>query len=219
VEHSQRNPFASLRLRTICGRAGYSTGAFYEHWTNLDDYQQALAEHLGAAAGEQDFIEDLASLADYAAAAGDTSALGRIVRTADRDFELLMASPLWDAMQLLNVAWGRTRFRQQMVEGYAILDHATGEAYGSALRAIGREPRPPFDWDRIGLVLQGLIEGLGMRAKVDPSAVSLPSEAGTGLYAIAAAAVLTVLTRQIGATATVDQTLQNLFDSPGSHAK
>jgi hypothetical protein len=42
-----------------------------------------------------------------ASASGEASALGKIVRAADRDFELLMESPLWDAMQLLNVTWGK----------------------------------------------------------------------------------------------------------------
>ena len=36
VENALRNPFAALRLRGICERAGYSTGAFYLHWSKID---------------------------------------------------------------------------------------------------------------------------------------------------------------------------------------
>jgi AcrR family transcriptional regulator len=213
VESSQRNPFADLRLRTICTRAGYSTGAFYAHWSNIDEYHQALAEYLAAAADEEEFIEDLASIEAYVAASEETSALGRVMRAADRDFEALLGSSIWDAMQLLNVTWGRTRFQQQTAYGYQQLDHATGEAYASVLMQLGREPRPPFDWDRIGVVLQGLVEGLGMRYKVDPASVPPSSDDGPGLYATAVAAVLGVLTRRTGATSTVNETLQALLES------
>ena len=37
VENALRNPFAALRLRGICERAGYSTGAFYLHWATVDE--------------------------------------------------------------------------------------------------------------------------------------------------------------------------------------
>jgi hypothetical protein len=103
-----------------------------------------------------------------------------------------------------------------MADGYQQLDRATGEAYGSILRQLGREPRPPFDWERIGVVLQGLIEGLGMRGKIDPESVLPSSEAGPGIYATVVAAVLAVLTRSAGDTATVDDTLQALFEPSGS---
>jgi AcrR family transcriptional regulator len=219
VENSQRNPFADLPLRAVCTRAGYSTGAFYANWSNIDEYHQALAEYLAAAADEEEFIEDLASVEAYVAASGETSALGKVIRAADRDFEALLESSLWDAMQLLNVTWGRTRFQQQMAFGYQQLDHATGEAYASVLRQLDREPRPPFDWDRIGVVLQGLIEGLGMRYKVDPASVPPSSDASPGLYATVVAAVLGVLTRPTGAKATVEDTLQLLLDPSCSDAE
>ena len=219
VEHSQQNPFAALRLRAICDRAGYSTGAFYERWSNIDEYHQDLAEHLAAAADEAAVMEDLASIPGYVQASGETSALGTILIAADRDFHLLLEDPLQDAMQLLSVTWGRTRFQQQMADGYRHLDHATGEAYGKVLRQLGREPRPPFDWDRIGVVLQSLVEGFWMRGKVDPESVPSSTEAGPGLYATVVAAVLAVLTQPAGDTATVDDTLRALLQLPGSRAE
>ena len=38
---------------------------------------------------------------------------------------------------------------------------------------LGREPRPPLDWDRIGVVFQSLVEGFWMRGKVDPESARL----------------------------------------------
>jgi AcrR family transcriptional regulator len=212
VEHSRRNPFATLKLRAICTRAGYSSGAFYMHWASMGEYQDALAEHLAAEA----FLDDLAAITEAGDNCGKASTLGTVQCAADQDLELLLDSPLWDAMQLLNVTWGRTKFRQRSTEGYRLLDHATGKAYGSLLEQRGREPRPPFDWDRIGIVLQGLIEGLGMRCKVDPAAVPKSSETDPGLYATAVATVLAVLTRPREDHATVEETLQALLEAKGS---
>jgi AcrR family transcriptional regulator len=211
VEHAQvKGPFAALRLRTICARADYSTGAFYLHWSTLDEYYEALGNYL-AAADEEAFTDDLASLAELGTSDAEASVLDTVVSAADRNLELLMDSKLWDAMQLLSLTWGRTRFRDQMARGYDRFDYATGQAYGSLLASRGREPRPPLDWNQIGAVLQSLIEGFGMRRKIDPSAVTQSSETALGPYPAAAAALLAVLTRPIGDVGTLDQALRALF--------
>lgn len=211
VEYAQdKGPFAALRLRTICERASYSTGAFYLHWSTLDEYYQALGNYL-AVTDEEAFSDDLASLGELGLPEAGASVFDTIVRAADRNLELLMDSQLWDAMQLLSLTWGRTRFRNQMARGYERFDYATGQAYGSLLASRGREPRPPLDWNQIGAVLQGLIEGLGMRRKIDSTAVPQSSDTALGLYAAAAAALLAVLTRPIGDEDTVDQAIRALF--------
>jgi AcrR family transcriptional regulator len=212
VEHAQlKGPFAALRLREICARAERSTGAFYMHWATLDEYYEALGNHL-AAADEEAFADDLASLEELGKSEPEASLLDTIVTAADRNLELLMNSHLWDAMQLLNMTWGRTHFRDQMVRGYCKFDHATGQAYGSLLAKRGREPRPPLDWNQIGVILQGLIEGLGMRRKIDPDAVPQSSETAVGLYAAAASALLAVLTRPTGDNATLDEAMRALLN-------
>jgi len=210
LEHATRNPFAALRLRGLCERAGYSTGAFYLHWATVQDYSEALARHL-AEDDEQAFSGDFAALADLAETSADASALEAIARVADRDLQLLVDNPVWDAMELMNVTWGRTRFREPVARGYKILDHATGQIYGAVLARRGREPRPPFDRDRIGVVLQGLAEGFGLRHKIDPASVPESSETALGLYATAVAAVLAVLTRLIGDDASADQAIDALL--------
>lgn len=212
VEHAQRKgPFAALRLREICARAERSTGVFYMHWPTLDEYYEALGSYL-AASDEEAFADDLTSLAELGKSDEETSTLEVLVKAADRNLELLMNSRLWDAMQLLNLTWGRDHFRDQMACGYRKFDHATGQAYGSLLAPRGRQPRPPLDWNQIGAILQGLIDGLGMRRKVDPAAVPLSSEAAIGLYAVAASALLAVLTRPTGDDATLDEAIRALLD-------
>jgi AcrR family transcriptional regulator/SAM-dependent methyltransferase len=212
VESVLRNPFAALRLRGICERAGYSTGAFYLHWANVDEYYNDLAELLAA---DDSFDDDMAALKEVSDNSAGASALAAITRVADRDLQLLVDNPLYDAMELLNVTWGRSRFRPQMAHGYKVFDRDIGEVYGAVLTERGREPRPPLDWDSIGAILQALIEGFTLRYKVDPTAVPQSSEAGLGMYATAVAAVLAVTTRPVGADTNLSEAIQALLDVTG----
>ena len=95
-----------------------------------------------------------------------------------------------------------------------VFDHDTGQVYGTIPASRGREPRPPLDWDRIGAILQTLVEGFTLRSKVDPSAV--PPSAGTelGPYATAIAAVLAVVTRPTGDDASLNEAIEALFNVP-----
>jgi AcrR family transcriptional regulator len=207
VENASRDPFAALRLRGICERAGYSTGAFYLHWRKLDQYYNALAKHLA----DEGYDDDFAALKEVAKRSAEASALTAITRVADRDFQLLLDNTTQDAMELLNVTWGRTHFQPEMARAYERIDHSTGQAYGMIFAKRGREPRPPLDWDRIGAMLQGMIEGLGLRHKIDPEAVPQSSESEFGLYATAVAALLAVLTRPIGDDTDLSEALQALL--------
>jgi AcrR family transcriptional regulator len=200
LEDALRQPFAALRLRRLCEKAGLSTGAFYVHWVSLDEFYDDLANQLT----EQDqlvFAPDFQSLAETAEAPPREEAFQSIMRVADQDLRLLLSNPLWDAMELVSLTWGRTSFRNQLADGYHTIDKRTGHVYGSILSGAGREPRDPLDWDSIGTILQGLAEGLGLRSKIDPAAVPASSESAAGLYATAVGALLAVLTRPSGESA------------------
>lgn len=209
VENVLQNPFASLKLRSICERAGYSTGAFYLHWDNIDEYYADLAKKLAA---DDCFDADMVDLADLGERNAEASTLTAITRVADRDIELLLGDPLYDAMELLAVTWGRTQLREQFADAYRVFDHGIGQAYGTILSKRGREPRPPLDWDRIGAMLQALIEGFTLRSKVDPAAVPQSSGSDFGPYATAVAAVLAVVTRPADDVANLDEAFHALFD-------
>lgn len=208
LDQALQNPFATLRLRALCAKAGLSTGAFYVHWPTLQEYYDDLARHL-TEEDEAAFQSDFAALQDIAEAASGGSALAAISELAENDLRLLVANPLWDAMELVALTWGRTHFREQLRQGYQTIDRTTGHIYGTALTKHGREPRLPLDWDSIGAILQGLAEGLGLRHKADATAPS-PRPAAA-LYATAAAAILAVLTRPSHDPATVDAALTTLL--------
>jgi len=211
VEGAQRDPFAALRLRAICKRAGYSTGAFYLHWDDVAGYKHDLAQLLAA---DDAFDNDMAVLEQAGQAGAETSALTAIAHIADQDLQLLLKNPWYDAMELLNVTWGRAQGKATMAHGYQRSDQDIGRVYGTILAGRGREPRPPHDWDSIGAILQALIEGFTLRHKVDPAAGALPSEADLGLYATAVVAVLAVVTRPAGDDANFSEAAAALLDGP-----
>src|SRR5215471_1122956 len=210
VEDASRHPFAALRLRRLCDQAGYSTGAFYVHWASLEEYYRDLAKHLS---GDEMFGATFKALADLAESYADLGTPEAIAHVADQDIQWLVEDPLWDATELMNVTWGRTQLRQPMANEYHRHDRAGGEIYGSILVRKGREPRPPYDWDCIGAIIQALAEGFGLRYKVDPSAPSQSSESARGLYATAVAAVLAVLTRPSGDTSSGDEAIEILLET------
>jgi AcrR family transcriptional regulator len=209
VEIHLRDPFAPLKVRAICERAGKSTGAFYEHWPGTGDYFNELAELLAA---DDAFDGDVALLTEAAESSAGDSALTALARVADLDLELLVRNPSYDAMELLCVTLGRSTLRKQMAHGYRVFDRQTGEVYGAILAKRGREPCPPLDWDGIGVILQALLEGFTLRHKVDPDAVPPSSESVLGPYATAVAAVLAVVTRPVGDDAGLTEAVQALLD-------
>jgi AcrR family transcriptional regulator len=219
VESARRNPFGDTTVQAICERAGYSTGAIYQHWPSVAEYYDEVAGFL--AADDDAFAGDMANLAELGKACAADSTFTAIARVADRDLQLLAANRLYDAQELLSVTWGRTRFREQMARGYRVDGHDIGQVYGTILAERGREPRPPLDWDRIGAILQALIEGATMRHKIDPEAGVLSSESDLGSYATAVAAVLAVVTRPVGDDADFGETAEALLEGrvrPGAES-
>ena len=197
VEATQVEPFAALRIRDVCERADYSTGAFYVHWKSPADFHEALSEHLVAldeSAWETVFeeLETIASSTNPADPAGSVDAL------ASADLEATLGSPIWDAMELFVFTAGRTTRREVAAAGYADIDESTARAYGKLIDRLGREVRPPLTSTQIGTILQATIEGVAIRHRLDPRAVELePSEHGMrSVYTAAVLSVIVTLTRR-----------------------
>jgi AcrR family transcriptional regulator len=197
-DEANRQPFSALHVRTICRQAEYSTGAFYVHWPEASDYFDELSTFLLSAGGGSVWASDMELLTEHARGCSIDDPWSALVGLAELDFDLLIAKDEWDAIELFTVTWGRTRFRAEAKDGYRAVDGQTGAAYGVLLARLGRKPRPPFELDTIATVLQGLIEGLGLRQRVDPEAIELPGSDGSrpspSIYPVAAATLLGFLT-------------------------
>ena len=119
-----------------------------------------------------------------------------MLRLAEDDFSSLLENEHWDAMELFLLTWGRTRYRDGAADGYREVDRMTAEAYGALLERLERHPREPFTLEQIASILQGLVEGLGFRHRVDPGALDGGDGAGVpaSLYAVCVATLLSVMT-------------------------
>ena len=123
TEETQRNPFAGIRMRELCRRAGRSTGTFYAHWPDAESFQKELASGLMADA----LLEDFDELEDAAAEAASAPGLDSILQLAEEDISTLLNNANWDAIQLLNITWARTILREPAVDGYRTVDQLTGD--------------------------------------------------------------------------------------------
>jgi len=192
VEDAQRNPFAALRLRTLCARAGLSSGAFYVHWEDLDSYYTDLGHHLVVGDGDL-YVGDFTQLQRTIDELDGLPLLEAVLRLADFDLQLLLANREWDASSLFTLTWGRNRHREESAEGYRQVDGHIADVYGNLLARHGRRARPPLTLDQVATTLQSLIEGSAQRHRIDPDAIS-PSGGSPSSYAIGVAGLLAVLT-------------------------
>ncbi len=209
------NPFAGIRIRELCERAEYSTGAFYAHWPNAEAFFRELSDHFMGEVLAGDFEE----LQERAEAGARRGGAGAVLDLAEEDLELLLKNPHWDAVELLNLTIARTTHGDAAVRGYRAIDALTGQTYRLVLERAGREPRAPLSWEQIGIALQALVEGFGMRARVEPAALEVPEQGRRGLYAQAVAALLVSLTRPRGDERDLRQTLaEELAPSPAGES-
>jgi len=210
TETAARNPFAAIRIRELCERAEYSTGAFYAHWPNAQAFYQELSDHF---MGEV-LVEDFDELQSRAREGAERPGADAVLELAELDLRVLLGNPHWDAVELLNLTLARTTEREPAVRGYRALDALTGQTYQLLMEPLGREPRPPLTWEGIGIVLQALVEGFGFRAKVDSDPLELSGLAHPSLYAQTVAAVLASLTRPRGDRRDLQQSLEDELRPP-----
>lgn len=210
------HPFKGLTTRSICERAGYSTGAFYAHWSDVESYYEDLGRLL---LGPDDdlFQEDFNKLEEAATKFAKSDLVQGLLKLGDLDFDLLLKNPLWDAMPTVSATWGRTRLRREAADGYAAIDSTTIDIYMEILAAHGREIRAPLTPKIVGALLQALIEGLGLRSKIDPESTSWTTDEAKSLYAIGAACILAIMSREKGDDSDLFATLHQLTSRRGEH--
>ena len=207
LEEAQRNPFAGMRVRDLCERAGYSTGTFYARWPDAETFYIELASQLLDSVIEEDFDE----LQGVAREAAKLTGAEAIMRLATADLSILLENDHWDAVELLNVTWARTRLREPAARGFRSIDELTADTYLIVLDEMGREPRPPLEAHHIGVVLQALVEGFGLRAKIDAAGIESPNASSPSLYPLAVASVLAMLTRPRQEDRSLTQALDDEF--------
>jgi AcrR family transcriptional regulator len=211
MDELQSEPFGALKLQKICAKTErYTSGAFYQHWSDIDSYRKELREYL-LAVGDDLWQEDFDHLERVAANHPTTDPIDAVYALANEDLATLLRNPAWDATELMNLTWGRGEYRQSTADEYDSVDQQTALLYGTLLNRMGREARPPLSFREIATILQALVEGLGLRHRVDPESVPLGSDSTPGIYALGVASILVALTRNSSDSRSVGDTLKGAF--------
>jgi AcrR family transcriptional regulator len=213
-ESARRNPFAGIRIRELCERADYSTGAFYAHWPNAGAFFDELSDYF---MGEM-LVEDFDELTVVAQQAARQPGAAAVLDLAEEDLRILLANDHWDAVELLNLSIARTTHRASATRGYRTIDEITARTYDVILERLGREPRPPLTSAQIGATLQALVEGFAFRSRVDPEGIEVPGGERSSLYAYAVTGALCALTRPIGDDLGLEESLAQQLRPPKARA-
>lgn len=161
-----------VKATEIARRAGRTVGAFYHHWPDQQSYQRDLIEHVlspdrlpSTSVAEQSVRSDLAA----------NVPMEEIIRRGARaNFEAVRSNPI---VPLFMALWSKQgtdeHIREQLRRHYQQVTDQLVPVYAAFFDAQGWEPRPPFTLETFAVTLTALVEGLAVRAAVDPDAVPL----------------------------------------------
>lgn len=159
-----------VKATEIARRAGRTIGAFYHHWPDQQAYQRDLIEHvlspdrlLSTAVAEESVRSNLAA----------GLPMEEIIRRGARaNFETVRDDP---TVPLFMALWSKQatddHIRKQLRQHYQQVTDQLVPVYAAFFDAQGWEPRPPFTLETFASTLTALVEGLTVRAAVDPDAV------------------------------------------------
>lgn len=159
-----------VKAAEVARRAGRTVGAFYHHWPDQESYQRELLEFVFAPARTE------AGTAAINAGTRDAQAgvmMEEVVRRRAReDFDAVSANPY---LGLSLALWAKHtddgHVRNLLAGQYRAVTAELVEAYEQFFEFQGWEPRPPFTIEMFAVTLTALVEGLVIRAAVDPDAV------------------------------------------------
>jgi AcrR family transcriptional regulator len=202
-DHLYENPLGEpldhVRITDIVDRLGLSIGAVYHYWDSQDDYRDDLLELLLSP-------EQLPAVQDAGDAVGtavaEDPAFEELVRTAAViSFEGLAATAERERLTWALMAYEDAEIDQRLGAQSREVSHRWAALFAEHFPSYGLEPRPPFTYDSLAVVLMAMVQGLHMRRTIDPDTVDGELEPGWDLFASAALAFILSASRPITARA------------------
>jgi AcrR family transcriptional regulator len=156
--------------RAVAARAGRTTGAFFHQWETQDAFHRDLMR----------YILDPARMPSTAEAAraiqgGLRSGIAPeelLRKAAEANFAGVRADPyvpLW--LALWTKHQGDEHITGLLRENYSGVTAQVIPLFAGLLEASGRAMRPPFTVETMAVTATALVQGLSLRAAVDPDAV------------------------------------------------
>jgi AcrR family transcriptional regulator len=209
-EHPLGEPLDHVRVTDVADRVGLSIGALYHYWDSQDDYRDDLIDLL-LSADEYPAVVRTGEVVAEAIAAGPP--LEELVRAAAAiSFDGLAEVQGPERVVLALVAYGDDEIDARLGAQSRELSGRWAELFRSYFPRYGLEPRPPFTYDTIAVVLMGLVQGMNVRRTVDPDSVTGEVAEGWDLVGSAALAFLLSACRPIEADADLAEGDRGLLD-------
>jgi AcrR family transcriptional regulator len=187
-EHPLGEPLDHVRVSEIAERVGLSVGAVYHYWESQDDYRDALLDLL-LSADEYPAVGRTGEVVADAIAVDPP--LEELVRAAATiSFDGLAELPGPERLVLAMVAYDDAGIDARLRSQSRELSSRWAELFRTYFPRYGLEPRPPFTYDSIAVVLMGLVQGMNVRRTVDPASVTGEIAEGWDLVGSAALAFL-----------------------------
>jgi len=196
-DHLYENPLGEpldhVRITDIVDRLGLSIGAVYHYWDSQDDYRDDLLELL--LSPEQLPAVQQAGIAVAEAAEADPP-FEELVRTAAMiSYEGLATPPERERLILALMAYGDREIDERLGSQSREVSHRWAELFRVWFPTYGLEPRPPFTYESLAVVLMALVQGMNVRRNVDPNSVVGELAAGWDLFSSAALAFVIAASR------------------------
>ena len=202
-DHLYENPLGEpldhVRITDIVDRLGLSIGAVYHYWDSQDDYRDDLLELL--LSPEELPAVHHAGLAVAAAAATDPPFEELVRAAAMISYQGLAALPERERLTLALMAYGDREIDERLGSQSREVSHRWAELFAAWFPEYGLEPREPFTYQSMAVVLMALVQGMNIRRTVDPDSVDGEVAPGWDLFAAAALAFITSASRPVTATA------------------
>lgn len=167
----------NLKVSAALEELGLTTGAAYQIWSNQAEFQRDLLLEIVADFDYADSTSTSISLDEFGA--DDVEARIRTIANAYLEFfrsrpEFFVALPAWGVKE------PSESLRDAVVEGYAKVDDDFVKQFTLFHQVAGKRIKPGFSIYDLMVVVGALTEGLALRGKFDPSA--LTSNADVPLY-------------------------------------
>jgi AcrR family transcriptional regulator len=181
-EYPVGSVLSQITGRAVAERAGRTTGAFFHQWETQDAFHRDLMRYILVPARMPSTAE-----AAHAILAGLESGVrpDDLLRgAAEANFAGVRADPyvpLWLAL------WTKHRGDEHITgllrENYSAVTAQVIPLFAGLLEASGRSMRPPFTVETMAITATALVQGLSLRAAVDPEAVPTggPDSAADGV--------------------------------------
>jgi len=161
---------SQVTARAVAERAGRTTGAFFHHWRSQEAYQQDLLAYILDPARIESTAEAVNAIRGGLASGADpVGVLGAAARGNFASVRVDPYVPLWNALWSRH---GSDAYVHDLLRGnFRSVTGQVAPVLEAVLEAARRRMRPPHTVDTLAVTITALVQGLALRAAIEPECV------------------------------------------------